>query len=202
MQTQLALPGMTKGSMGEARMQKSATHTWPRSNLFFALLPSPEQALGLLRRAVSLDEQLDIQGKPLRARHLHITLRLVGGYELVPPEVVAVAMARGAAVRAPPVQVVFDRVATFRGAGAFVLLVGQGCQAMRAIQQCLGPVRAEADAGRAHAFTPHMTLSYGGRAVEAQAIDPIHWTATELALIKSHVGKTHHEVLGRWLLGL
>ena len=39
-------------------------------------------------------------------------------------------------------------------------------------------------------FNPHMTLLYDHRLVAEQAIDhPLHWTATEFALIDSHVGR-------------
>jgi 2'-5' RNA ligase len=46
-----------------------------------------------------------------------------------------------------------------------------------------------------------MTMSYSGRAVAEHAIEPIRWTAREFLLIDSHVGKTYHEVVGRWRLG-
>jgi 2'-5' RNA ligase len=54
-------------------------------------------------------------------------------------------------------------------------------------------------AGRS--FNPHMTLLYDHRLVAEQVIDhPLHWTATEFALIDSHVGHSHYECLGTWPL--
>jgi 2'-5' RNA ligase len=50
--------------------------------------------------------------------------------------------------------------------------------------------------------TPHMTLAYKCRAVLETPIAPIVWTARDLVLIDSHVGKHRHDVLGHWTLGV
>jgi len=45
-----------------------------------------------------------------------------------------------------------------------------------------------------------MTLSYNGKPMAEHAIEPIRCAAWELVLINSHVGLTHHEVMGQWPL--
>lgn len=44
-------------------------------------------------------------------------------------------------------------------------------------------------------FVPHVTLLYDAKTVARQAIDPIRWRVSKIALVHSHFGKTHHEEL-------
>jgi 2'-5' RNA ligase len=53
---------------------------------------------------------------------------------------------------------------------------------------------------RARSFTPHMTLLYDARSVEARAIEPVAWTVREFVLVHSRWGRTQHILLGHWPL--
>jgi len=55
-------------------------------------------------------------------------------------------------------------------------------------------------ARKGYRFSPHMTLGYRNGVPFTQAIAPIGWTADAFVLVHSHVGRTRHDVIGRWLL--
>jgi 2'-5' RNA ligase len=102
----------------------------------------------------------------------------------------------------PAVPTRWDQLLSFPGNGALVLR----CDARsdlaiaelgQAVQQALARQRLDAEPSS----TPQMTLLYDRqRLVPAHPIDPLCWTATQIALILSHLGKHHHEWLGRWTL--
>jgi 2'-5' RNA ligase len=41
-------------------------------------------------------------------------------------------------------------------------------------------------------FVPHMTVAYGKAAIPFEAIEPISWSASEVRLVHSLLGKTRH----------
>jgi 2'-5' RNA ligase len=49
-------------------------------------------------------------------------------------------------------------------------------------------------------FTPHMTLSYGPRAIPMQAIEPIRFAVNEVVLIHSELWLTRYNIIDRWAL--
>lgn len=131
---------------------------------------------------------------------MHITLHVIGEYDETPQAAVLAARQAGDAVLADAFDVVFDRAMTFIGAKAYVLGGGEGVEQVKAFWLNLGIQLANIQPIKKSSFTPHMTLSYMGRAVVEHPIEPIRWTAREFVLINSHVGDTYHEVVGRWPL--
>jgi 2'-5' RNA ligase len=108
----------------------------------------------------------------------------------------------GDQVRAAPFEMVFDRAITFNTASnPYVLRVSQDTdQNIRDFWRTLGMELSNVRPFRELPFTPHMTLSYKGHNMAEHLIEPFRWTAREFVLINSHVGKTHHEHVGRWPL--
>lgn len=47
---------------------------------------------------------------------------------------------------------------------------------------------------------PHLTLRYDQLPAATETIPALSWTASELVLVESHVGASHHEIRGRWPL--
>jgi 2'-5' RNA ligase len=45
-----------------------------------------------------------------------------------------------------------------------------------------------------------MTLLYDSRYVEARDVPPLEWPAKDFVLIRSFIGKSRYEMLGRWAL--
>jgi len=170
-------------------------------SLFFALVPSAEDAQRIAQVAKTLRAEHGLTGKLLQPERLHVTLRDLGGYEKgVPDDVVAAAKAAAAAVSMPCIDVAFDRLLHFPASRAVVLRSGTPNAPLAALAQTLGLAVREAGITTKASGTAHMTLMYDERGVPECSIEPVGWTATEFVLIHSLVGKTEHLVLGRWPL--
>jgi 2'-5' RNA ligase len=188
MPEQLALPGLLPA---------------PTDRLFFAVLPDAAATAQAVAVTDTLFGAHSLSGKRLAPRRLHVTLHHVGDFAGLPVDVTARAQAAGDALRHAPVSIRFDRAGSFvrrhrtlplvlRGGGRVIPLI--------AFQHALG--QAMARQGFRHApsshYTPHMTLLYDPRYVEAGAVTPVEWTAREFVLIRSLIGKARYEVMGRW----
>lgn len=170
-------------------------------SLFFALLPSTEDAQRIAQLAETLRAEHGLAGKLLLPERLHVTLRDLGGYEDgVPEDVVAAAKAAAAAVSMPRFDVVFDRLLHFPASRAVVLRSGTPSAPLAALAQTLSQAVQQAGLRTKPGGTAHMTLMYDERGVPERGIEPVCWTATEFVLVHSLVGKTEHVAVGRWSL--
>ncbi len=194
MSDQQVLPGF------EVAKPTKPRRSMPRFRLFFALFPEVGEAAKISALGMQLRTQNLLSGKPLAAHRLHVTLHDLGGYEAVPDELVAAAIRVAATISVASFDVVFDQVMSFPGSGAYVLCGDAGTEAASAFRQQLGVAMGESDIRWSTAFKPHMTLLYDPMTILPQAIEPVRWHVAEFALVKSHVGKTVHEILGRWSL--
>lgn len=177
----------------------------PTDRLFFALMPDAAAIAQAAGVADTLASAHGLSGRRLAPGHLHVTLDHVGDFVGLPADVVGRAKAAGAGLRHAPVALRFDRAGSFvrrqrtlplvlRGSGQVIPVI--------AFQHALGVAMARQGFRHlpsAH-YTPHMTLLYDPRYVEAKAVTPVEWTAREFVLIRSLIGKSRHEVLGRWAL--
>src|SRR6202012_3485549 len=144
----------------------------------------------LQRRGRQIDGRLGVGGRPLTADRLHVSLHAVGGYGRVRPDADIARWCRAAAaVRCAPFEASFDQVATFGGDGnplVFKSANDAGHAGFLALRRMLG--RMLADVGESvtpRSFTPHMTLSYGGRRIAQTAIEPLGWRPREVGLVAS-----------------
>lgn len=170
-------------------------HTW-----FFALRPAVADAARLDAFAEKLMTSHGVTGKRVGAERLHITLELVGHDS--DERVVEAACRAADAVRFPAIDARFDAAVTFSApSGPFVLLGGEGLDAVRELRTALGCAMAEHGFMPQRSYEPHMTLGYDPRhRVERISIDPIGFQIAEFALVKSHIGLSRHEVLRVWPL--
>ncbi len=176
--------------------------------LFFAVIPDPQAATRIERRALSFREELGLKGRPLAADHFHITLYFLGAHLGVPQGIVAKAGEAAASIRMAPFEVTFDCAKSFSGTGGnrpsrpLVLSSGKGLPELTAFQQALRMAirKAGLDNWRQQSFTPHVTLLYDSRRVPEQATESVSWTVREFVLIRSLLGLGRHETLGRWPL--
>ncbi|QNK67576.1 2'-5' RNA ligase family protein [Variovorax sp. PAMC26660] len=166
--------------------------------LFFAILPSPQDAASIAALGALMDSRHVLKATLIDAPRLHVTLHDLGEYAVVPQDKVALARAAAATLEAPSFDVVFDRSMSY-AKGALVLCGNEGTGALAQFRQRLGEALADAGFKPTRAFTPHMTLAYARRKLEEHAIDePVRWRAGSLALIDSHVGEGVHEILAQW----
>lgn len=174
--------------------------------LFFALRPPPPIAIAIEQVAVQLAAARRIAGKWLKPAKYHITLHFLGTYDHLPADVRERAVAAGAdfATSAPDVEC--DRIASFERVRSPPCVLRCSPRADSTLQALSRDLRsALATAGLAaheeHAYTPHLTIGYGDRALaEPIRIEPLAWQAHELLLIDSHVGTGRHEALAHWRL--
>ncbi|WP_182911914.1 2'-5' RNA ligase family protein [Sphingomonas cavernae] len=136
----------------------------------------------------------------VRADNLHITLEIFEDHPTFPERLAEVLMEAGKAVAAEPVEIVLDQVS---GSKRSVALRPR--RRIPALDQLYKAIALEVKrAGLTprpdYSFSPHVTVLYRDGAPFTQAIDPIRWTADELVLVHSLVGRTRHDVLGRWRL--
>jgi len=172
-------------------------HTW-----FFALRPSVEDAVRIQAFAERLSAAYSITGKSTGAERLHITLELVG--HDVDERLVEDAFRAADAIHQPAIEVSFDAAMTFAApSGPFVLLGGEGLNAVRELRTVLAFAMADQGFSPARSYEPHMTLGYDSRHRAPRfSIEPIGFRATEFALVKSHIGQSRHEVLRTWPLAV
>ena len=167
-----------------------------RHRAFFAILPP----LALARRIVSAASWFDGDGRSLRPEHLHVTIAILDDVGALTPSLAATLKSVGDAVRAAPFEMVFDlAVGSARSVALRPRLKNRPAAALH--DRIAAVLRAAGLAERAdYRFASHMTLGYRSGAPFTQDIAPIGWTADAFVLVHSHVGKTRHEILGRWTL--
>ncbi|MPZ40514.1 MAG: 2'-5' RNA ligase [Rhizobiales bacterium] len=183
---------------------------WPQAptrrteRLFFAILPDDATAAWIERCALCWRERLELIGRVIPARRLHISLYGLGEHEALPPMLLEQACRAADAVACAPFDVEFDRCAGF-GGGAIVLY--KRCMpALLEFRHRLGIAMKVAPPLAAvvtqRPYTPHVTVLYrqDARPFEEQPIGPIGWTVREFVLVQSLVGRERHIRLGRWPL--
>lgn len=170
----------------------------PAHSLFFAIFPHHADAERIAAQGARLGAQHALKAKMTGVHRLHVTLHHLGRFAEVPRELVHAALEAAATVAPPSFDVVFDEAMRFEKSKAFVLCGHDGTSALAAFRHRLGEALAEAGFKIERGFMPHMTLAYTPSKIEPHAMEPIRWSADSFALVDSHVGKSVHEVLGRW----
>ena len=177
----------------------------PTDRLFFAVLPDAAAVAQAIAITDTLYAANGLSGRRLSPRNLHVTLHHVGDYAGLPAGEVGRAQAAGDSMRHAPVAIRFDKAGSFvRRHRTLPLVLRGGGQVIPLIAFQHGLGEAMARQGFRHLamshYTPHMTLLYDPRYVEARAVTAVEWTARDFVLIRSLIGKAKYEVLGRWAL--
>jgi 2'-5' RNA ligase len=173
-------------SLGRATPWRDAT-----DRLFFAVRPDLETATKIAERTERWRADHGLRGRPLKPEHLHVSLIHVCDDVVPPPAELIDALAeRAAAVTMPAFRVEFDRVMSFSG-GAFVLGGDDRLIGLHILQQRLSDA-LDARPGPARRFEPHVTLLRDKQRIAERPIEPISWTAREIVLVHSVLGKTIH----------
>ncbi|KQX87555.1 2'-5' RNA ligase [Variovorax sp. Root473] len=202
MSVQLLLPGIDPPPrpLPRPRGTKAPRKAPLPHSLFFALLPTPQDAATVAALGERMSSRHALKGTVVEAQRLHVTLFDLGDHDQVPADKVTQASTAAAAVPVPVLNVVFEKSMSY-AKGALVLCADDEAHvsALRAFRQRLGEALADVGLKPSRAFTPHMTVAYARRKLEKHALEaPLRWTAHSLVLIDSHVGEGVHEVLGRW----
>ncbi|WP_425529833.1 2'-5' RNA ligase family protein [Xanthomonas campestris] len=143
-------------------------------------------------------------GKPLAPERLHVTLHHLGDYAGgLPPSLVARASQAAERVAQQAFEVEFDRVGTFGGRRSQLPCVLRGEEQLRGLydlQGALGRQLAHVGIAGDAQYTPHMTLLYCNQSLPQRRCDPLRWTVTDFALVRSFLGQSRYQIEGRWSL--
>jgi RNA 2',3'-cyclic 3'-phosphodiesterase len=177
----------------------------PNDRLFLAIFPDPAYAARFEAFAAKHLAARRMDGKPVDAGRLHLTLFHLGDYTELPPGLANQAAEALSHLKAEPFTIRFDQIGSFgnrSGYGDFVLTTSDGNEALHTLhRQLAGHLNAVAlNPFTKSSFTPHMTLAYNKPMVPFQHIEPVVWPAHEVVLIHSMLGKTRHIRLADKLL--
>jgi 2'-5' RNA ligase len=172
----------------------------PTDRLFWAILPDDDARRRIVERTARLRATHGLTGRALLPEHLHVTLFHVGDSAEAPTDGAIEAVTdRARSVVMPKFKVVFDRAMSFRH-GAFVLASDEGTIGLDVLHQRLTDAFLRRPAP-ARAYTPHVTMLRDARIVPEEDIEPISWTASEMVLVHSELGRTRHNRVARVPLG-
>ena len=166
--------------------------------LFFALIPDEKTVEAICGSRRQLREATGISGAEVLPEHLHVTLWHVGDAAEPPPaEIIEGLVQRAGQVDLPSFRVSFTRAKSL-GKGAFVLYGGKGVAALKMLSTRLRDALIAPGAEKREPFMPHMTLLRSKTLVPPREVmSPITWTAREIVLVHSLLGKTTHRHVGR-----
>ncbi|HEF5783727.1 2'-5' RNA ligase [Burkholderia multivorans] len=172
--------------------------------LFFAVQPDPHTAARIADAARRLSPDATGTGHWVDTARLHVTLHSLGEFMHVPPDVIARTRDAAQRVRAEPFDVSFDRIVSFSGRTddrPWVLTASHVSHELIDLQrQLVEALKRTGFRPPRTSFTPHVTLRYDRSRRAPHTIEPIAWTVSEFVLIDSWLGKTRHDVIGRWPL--
>jgi 2'-5' RNA ligase len=165
--------------------------------LYFAAVPDFDTAARMHRLAGTLRRAHGFTRELILPERLHVSLLFLGRWSTQVAERACEAVA---SVKVKPFEVLFDRIASFRGrtgSRPLVLLGDDASDPLKSLGHTLGAAVAEKGMGRraVRDFTPHVTLLYGEHAIDEYPVEPIRWTVNEFVLIHSLHGHAH---LARW----
>ena len=168
----------------------------PLHRLLFAFQRPPETTEQIGREAWRWSDGARLVAPE---RH-HITIAILDDHAFLPAGLVESMYAVGASIVAEPFRITFDRID--ENGGSVVLLPdSHNASLARMRRQIVEAMRRRGiKQRRGYSFSPHMTVAYRDGQMSSQAIDAFGWMVDELVLIDSHVGRSRHEVMGRWKL--
>jgi 2'-5' RNA ligase len=177
----------------------------PLDNVFFAYRLAPEAFSPVAHIRDELRNQYGLRGAVISPQRLHVTLLHVCECDGLPDELIEAVCRAAASVAMPPFDVVFDRVMSFRNRQnkkPLVLLTCGDNTALAGLRKSLCEAMSAAGIGRrmSSQFVPHMTLLYDRRMVAERAVEPMHLTVRDFALVHSLVRQSRHIELARWPL--
>lgn len=174
--------------------------------LFFALRPDEQAAERIARVVVAEHDARGLAPRLRPPRIFHITLHYFGYADGEPDARLVASAARAASELVwPAFDLRFDAFSSWGGEGAsthpFVLTGGQGLEPVRELRDALvDRLAAHGLPAPLRDYEPHLTLRYDKRPAPAWPVDLPGWVASEFVLVKSLLGLTRHDVIGRWPL--
>jgi len=144
-----------------------------------------------------------LRGQKIGRDRLHVTLASVFAPARSFADSVACAKSVAAEIQYGRFPVCFEWSESFRlrhDRHPFVLRGDAGVRPLLEFRDQMHTRLARAGFRVPRSYTPHVTLIWADRCVEAYPIAPIHWTVRDFALVLSVVGEARHTHVERWPL--
>ena len=172
-------------------------------HLFFALRPPEGTCPAIETLGVNLQRAHRLRGARIARDRLHATLAPVYPVRETLAATLVRARSVAAAIHYGRFPICFEWSESFRlrrSHHPLVLRVGHGLQPLTGLRQEIRAQMLRAGFAVEPSFTPHITLLWADRCVEAYPIAPIVWTVRDFVLVLSVVGQSRHIPMGRWQL--
>jgi 2'-5' RNA ligase len=165
--------------------------------LFFALWPDAAAASKLAEAAGEL--AILTGGKPVPLVKIHLTLAFLGDLDETR---LGDALASAEALDHRSFEVVLDQWGSFRGARVAWAGCREVSKPLRNLQADLAErLRVRGFLLEERAYTPHVTLARKvTRPIGRRNSEAVRWRATEVALVRSELGKGSYSTLAAWPL--
>jgi len=139
-------------------------------------------------------------GRPVANERLHMTMFMLGNFDRVPHDLIA-RVKEALSTPMPACRIVLDQLAG--GGGSALLVPSEPVRGLRDFQACLAGRLQRSGIGHAPwwRFSPHVSLLYDHGYCGQCPIDAISWSADELVLVESLVGRSTHIGHAVWPLG-
>ena len=164
--------------------------------LFFAVKPPPQVARQIDHFAETLNAAVD----RIRPENQHVTIGIANDETSYPYERIKALRRVGAGISAAPFDLLLDRLSI--GGRSAALRPSHAVRGLAALRREVA--RAMQSAGvqsrTGWAFSPHQTLFYSRSHPAQRAVPGFGWRVEDVVLICSHVGRTRHDIVGRWPL--
>jgi 2'-5' RNA ligase len=171
--------------------------------LFLAALPPRDTSPAIERLGLCLQQAHRLRGQRIGRDRLHLTLAPVFAPSRSLADTIACARSVAAGIRYGRFPVCFEWSESFRlrrNRHPFVLRGDQGVRPLTELRQEIRTQMLRAGFAVERNFTPHVTMLWADRCVEANPIAPIHWMVRDFVLVLSIVGQSRHIHVGRWPL--
>ena len=170
--------------------------TKPLFRLFFALKPAPVIA----RQTDHFAETIGGGEDRIRPDHQHLTLAVTADHVDYPYAVVKALLRAGTTVMAEPFDLLLDHLSFSNRSAA--LRPSRAAPLLNDLQRSVAAAMRGAGVAMrpGWSFSPHQTLFYRQGRPEQRKVEGFPWRVEQFVLLCSHVGRTHHEILGTWPL--
>jgi len=172
-------------------------------HLFFAVLPPETTCPTIGTLGSNLQRAHGLHGTRIAMERLHMTVAPIYPMRGSLADTVARARSVAAGIQYGRFPICFEWSESFplrRNRHPLVLRGDQGLQPMTGLRQEIRAQMMRAGFTVERSFTPHLTLLWADRCVEAYPIAPITWTVRDFVLVLSLPGQSRHIHVGHWQL--
>lgn len=164
--------------------------------LFFALWPDQNTR----QQCHEIAQTLHVQGKPVTASNLHVTLVFLGNIDQ--PRQIAITKAANK-IDIQPMHLIFNHLCFWKKPAVICLVAEQGDSALSSLASQLSSAARQLEiVVDERPYNPHVTLLRKAKTLVNVDFTPIHWQADSFCLVESCSTPTgvKYRVIDRWAM--